>query len=160
MNRRYTDHNHIVESLRACVDAHQDGRLEVKETDARIVALTLEQMEDRNLVEYVDHLFAIDWEANEFFDSPRSSGVQLTLHIHEKLVDRGFELHPAGVNAIAPKQATQPTDLGETLNRVLSPVNETLDIDHWDFCKVDGASYAHGGHITDFEFEYEAFVSL
>jgi hypothetical protein len=144
----YTDIEHITESVRALpeTDTGESARLYVVETAARLVAADDEAVDDRNLRDYIEHVCHLDYD-----------GTVLTLGFHQKLVDNPFTLDPASPRALAPHQASQPANLGETLERVVTPLEETFDITHWDFGGVEGESIAHGGHITDYEFEYEAF---
>ena len=154
MKERYTDTYNIVESLRYASEDAEEGRMSVVDADqCRVVNETKEGLESRNLFDYVDHLFTIKWENNRLNNS-----IKLELHFHQLLVDEEFTLNPAGKTSMHTEQATQPTDLSSTLDDVLSPMEDEMDIDTWDFCEVSGASIALGGHITDFEFKYETFV--
>jgi len=153
MKQRYTDTHNIVESLRKASEELDEGRMSVVEADqCRVVNETKEDLEHRNLFDYVEHLFTIEWENNQF------GGMKLNLCFHQNLVDNEFTLSPADPNGMHREQATQPADLSSTLDEVLSPMEDEMKINKWDFCKVVGASVAYGGHITDFEFKYDTFV--
>lgn len=155
MNKRYSDTHNITDSLRKASDEIDEGRMSVVDADqCKVVNETKGGLKDRNLFSYVDHLFAIEWENNQF------GGAKLTLIFHERLVDGEFTLNPAGPDAIDAEQATQPTELSTTLDEVLSSIEDEIDIRKWDFYEVVGASIAFGGHITGFEFKFETFVSM
>lgn len=153
----YTDRANLVESLTTLhesrattgpLDTRETARLDVLDTtEARIIAEERETLEDRNLFGRYDQLFTL-----------KLDGSRLELAFHENLVDSEFCLSPAGPHAIDPEQATQPTDLSETLADLLPAVEEEFDIHKWDFSKVNGASIAHGGHITDYEFAFDTFM--
>lgn len=155
----YTDRANLVASLEALREDQPDDfrertqadtiRLDVLDTtEARIIAETRESLEDRNLFGRYDQLCTLKLE-----------GSRLELAFHENIVDGEFCLSPAGPHAIDPEQATQPTDLSEALASVLPAVEEAFDIHKWDFSKVNGASIAHGGHITDYEFTFDTFMN-
>jgi len=154
MNERYADKRNVVASLREHINSsdEDEGRITVYDTDTRIVADDRDEMEERNLwnasIERIDDIIcSIDWEVTSF-------GTQLLeLNFHESELDNEFTLAPAGVNAIAPQQATSPTDLGPRLDEALTTLEEELDA-AFTFQEVSAGSMANGGHYTDFEFKY------
>jgi hypothetical protein len=148
MTLRYTSTNRVVESIKQIceeVDIGDDSvSLSVYDTDATLCNATLEDVRERNLVEYLgDELCSFTYDCG-----------RLTLHFHENQVEGTFELTPAGVDAIDPQQATGPSALAPSLKSVLLEVSDELDVISYDFVEVSAASMATGGHFTDFEFEY------
>lgn len=154
MTERYADTDHVIESLRACIEhcPEDEGRLTVVDLPrARVVAETAGRMDGRNLWGSVDHridsqVCSIDWSQSGY-------GITLELSFHEDSVEKELCLTPAGPRAICANQATSPLSLGEKLEAALRP----LEREHgamFTFKGVQAASVAHGGHYTDFEYEY------
>jgi hypothetical protein len=148
MTLRYASTNRVVESIRQIageVDVGDDSvSLSVYDCDATLCNTTLDEVRDRNLTEYLgDELCGFEYD-----------GTRLTLYFHENQVEGTFELTPAGVDAIAPQQATGPSALAPSLKSVLLEVSDELDVISYDFVEVSAASMASSGHFTDFEFEY------
>lgn len=155
MDQRYSDSQSAVESLREIEDEAEDGdsgKLIVLDTDQiRIVAADDEEMDDRNLWSQLnrvdDQICCINWDANRF------GSLLLRLSFHQSEVENRFTLDIAQRDAIAPKQATDPRNLGSRLQTALHPFIEECNAS-FTFTGVDAASMSNGGHFTDFEFEY------
>lgn len=151
----YSDLQHVAKSLEYLADlstAGDSGELYVYETpQIPLLAVSDTAMEARNLwrpIEYVDdQICRIDWELTRF------GGTLLELTFHESSVTESLLLDPAGVDAIAPQQATKPTELGDELETALSPLVEEHDA-IFTFQEVSAASMASSGHYTDFEYTY------
>lgn len=148
MTLRYTSTNRVVESIRQIADevSYDDDSvsLSVYDTDATLCNATLEDVRERNLMDYLgDELCIFEYD-----------GSRLSLHFHESQTEGTFELTPAGVNAIDPQQATGPSAIAPDLRGVLMDVYDELDVISYDFIEVSAASMASSGHFTDFEFEY------
>lgn len=151
MNRLYSTVPDVVESLEAAVEKYDEGTLSVVDSHpARAVALSDEEMVERGLLRD-EFVCAIEFESVRLGEHKTT---HLELSFHESEVDiQPFTLAPAGVSAMAPKQATSPLDLGERLGDALSPLVEEHDA-IFTFKGVEAQSMANGGHFTDFEFEY------
>ena len=154
MNERYSDTSNVVESLRTHTDEsdEDEGRITVLDAgQAVVVAEDDDAMQERNLWSAIDRIddaiCTIHWEVTHF------GTTQLELTFHENSVTETLEFKPAGVNAIAPTQATQPTELSDALNEALSDLQDELDA-HFSFKEVSAASIAQGGHYTSFEYKY------
>lgn len=149
----YTDYNHVVESLKTAAEDYADGfTLRVIDSDrAVIVAETADALDDRNLWEVFNNIDDVSC----VIEGQRSQlgGIHAELKFHEKVVENPIEIMPAGPDAIDASQATDPRELGPALARALGPIVEAWDV-MFTFSEVSAGSVAHGGHYTDFEYEY------
>lgn len=149
--RRNTDAAHVVESLYKASECADDGTLEVYESDARMIAITREEMRNRNLYGFSESLFTLEWSKNLF-----SGRLHLKIHFHEKHVEGTFELTPRGPSAIT-SPGTDVTELCPSFADALQSLEESFGVEEWDFCSVDAGSIGQGGRPCSFEFTYDAF---
>lgn len=155
MTKLHSDTNNVLESLAKATSNYDEGELLVYDTlDARIVALTRAAVKERNLfgteMAPIDDLVCtIEWTVTEW---DNHTSTHLELKFHESEVDSPLYVKPAGPDAIAPDQATDPTELGPRLETALTPLKEEGAI--FTFAEVSAASMAHGGHYTNFKYEY------
>lgn len=143
----FADENHVVEGIEKLTDrsfTDDDGCLTVYNGDPVMRGITLEEKQDRDLTGHCGESIC------EF----RYDGTELTINIHESVVEGEFVLNPAGPRGIGAEQATKIRSLAPKLTKVLDSMEEEYDIVCYDFSEVSAGSIAHGGHFTDFEFEY------
>lgn len=143
----YADATNVAQALDTAdnrASINQPVTVRVFDTDVVMRGITLDEAKDRNL------LRSLDAELCSF----KYDGTRLTLRVHESRVDGTFELTPAGPDAIAADQATDPIALAPAIGPVLDALETEANIVSYDFSGVSAASIANGGHLTDFEFEY------
>lgn len=153
--RYYTDPNHIVESLihasNDIDEAGDEAEVTLLLTDAVVICEDWERLSERNLHDYVERVAT--------FTITSSPGLELV--VHEHWVEGPLELWPAGPDAIDAKQATQPAELcAEPLASAVREIDDEFDNVRWDLSRVNAASIAHAGHLTDFEFTYKGTHEL
>lgn len=139
---------HVVEGIEAAKQSDEDT-IQVWNKDAVMKGVSDDEMDERN-IERGDY--------RELVCTITRTPTQITLSFHEQSVEEEFCLDPVGLHALDPQQATQPHELGEALNIATLQMNYAYDIRRWDFSKVNGASIAHGGYVTSYEFEFEALI--
>jgi hypothetical protein len=139
---------HVIEALEYGMEESEEGQLTVWDLDVVMRGISDAEMDERNIqhTHAHDNVCTIEWERSPY----------ITLKFHENEVENEFSLNPVGKGAIDPQQATQPQELGSRLRDVVQQLNYAYDIHCWDFGKVNGASIATGGYVTDYEFEFEA----
>jgi len=147
------DSNRVVEAIENIdeePEVEEPIEIQVWDKDVVMRGISNEAMEERNIQrDYLDdYVCRIELH----------TASQIKLKFHERVVENEFSLNPAGPNAIDPRQATHPGELGEQLGVIVKQLDYAYDC-IWDFASVNGASIAHGGHITDYEFTYETFMN-
>lgn len=147
---RYADANHVADGIETITDAvdftdDTTAILSVVDTDAVLRGVDDDTLRERNLRDHLgDVLCTFEYD-----------GSRLTLGFHESVVDGEFRLAPAGHDAVgAVDQATHPATLASDLTPVLESLETEIDVVSYDVTDVRAGSMAHGGHFTDFEFEY------
>ena len=143
----YTTVEDVAQSVEQLRQREHNWEMEVWDNDAKAVALTKDEARNRNILGYGECVCRLKARPN------------VELHFHEKHVreaPEAFELCPAGTDAIAPVQATQPDAFSSQLRAVTQRLQDHFDFDTWQFAGVEAKSMSNGGHFTDFEFEYEA----
>lgn len=150
----YADTNRVAEALEKAVEATDVGdeptRVSVMDCDVVMRGIDIEEARERNLL----HTF------DEQVCSFKYDGTRMTLSFHENQVEETFTLNPAGTNAIAPEQATDPSRLAPSVGEVLETLEDSFDVVSYDFTEVSAASIANGGYFTSFEFEYVITVGF
>lgn len=158
MNRFYADIENVRESIREVHEGLGETGDEaelvvVRAGRARVVAEPRERLIDRGLYnsyeEIVDDIVCHIEVTRGYLGFPL-----LDLTFHESVVEERLCLTPVGPGAVFSKgQATCPTKLGEDLCSALTPLRNRWGAE-FTFKGVQAASVAHGGHFTDFEYEY------
>jgi hypothetical protein len=142
----------VNEAIEKAQKLEKDVRIKVWDIACVMRGISDNEMEERNIPKEIDNIICtieLEW-----FDSMDKYSPTGKLKFHEKSVENEFTLNPVGIGHIDPQQATLPKDLSYNLQLVQEQIDYKFN-SIWDFSKVNGASYANGGYITDYEFEYE-----
>jgi len=161
MERRYTTLENLEESLKKLVPELNECRLEVviSEDNARIVGITTEELDERNLRNYVDNVCSIKWEYDE--DSPFGRAntpgpITMTVHFHENEIENEFEFLSSGGNW------TNLGQLSRNLGEIERVFDEEFDLPTFDFAEINSASMSGGffDGLADREFKYEQIYKV
>ena len=143
--KRNCDIYHVVESLEKCREIER-GELIVWDTECIMKGITDEKMDERNIPRVIDDIVCyIEWDTTPV----------ATFKFHQNEVTEPFSIDIAPVDSyLVGNNVSEPKDLGERLQIVQKQLDYAYDCE-WDLGKLEAASIAHGGHFTDYEFEYE-----
>ena len=146
---RYADTGHVAQAMNEVVESvtFEDDpvKMNVYDTDVVMRGITTDEVSDRNLHRSLDHAVC----------SLEYDGTTMKLRFHEKEIEGTFSLNPAGNDAIGVKQTTPLKEIAPSVNNVVGMIDHEFDLISCDFAEVSAGSMASGGHLTDFEFEYE-----
>lgn len=147
MNEINCDINHIEEAIETAREGENTDRIHVWDSDCVMRGISREEMKDRNCHHNAESVCYIEEEVPG----------QFSFKFHQNQIDTNSEfcLRPPGVDEIDPDYHTDVKSLGENLKRVVEQLEDIYSDLIWDLAEISGASYAQGGHITDFEFEFE-----
>jgi len=147
MNIRYCDINHVVESFKKCKNEFDEFDLTVIDNNCVMKAITKEEKNKRN----------IQWDVDDIVCNIKSNGMQYEMTFHENSVENELTLKPAGHQAMNPKQASLPKELGYNLSFVQKQLDYAFNC-QWDLSCINAGSIAHGGYLTDYEFTYDILI--
>jgi len=148
MNEINCDINHVEDAIKAAREQENPGRIHVWNSVCVMRGISWEEMKDRNCHHNAESVCYIEEQVNH----------QFSFKFHQNQIDdfTDFCFRPPGVDEIdAGEYHTPVKDLGDNLERAVNQLENIYSDLIWDLAKINGASYAQGGHITDFEFEFE-----
>lgn len=148
MNEINCDINHLQEAIEKMQESEEIDRLHVWESDCVMRGIPYEQMKERNCHRNAESICYIEEIVSH----------QFTFKFHQNQIDgfQEFSFRPPGIHEIDVGPYHTPVkSMGENLKSVVEELEKMYSDLIWDLAKIEGASYANGGHITDFEFEFE-----
>ena len=153
MEFRYTEIQNLEESLKELVSEYNNCRLLVvdSEDNARIVAESREEMEERNLFGYFDRICSLKWDYNE-----GDRIVKISVHFHEDRLENEFCFRSSGNNW------TKMSELSEGLAQVEKVFEEDMNQPSFDFQGINSGSMSGGmfDGLADREFTYEQMFEI
>ena len=148
MNTINCDINHIEEAIESAREQENPGRIHVWDIDCVMRGISREEMKERNLTGRGESVCYIEEQVRD----------QFSFKFHQNQIDdfTEFCFRPPGVDEIDAQDYHTPVkELGDNLENVINQLEDIYSDLIWDLAKINGASYAQGGHITSFEFEFE-----
>lgn len=151
MNTKHYDITHTVEAIEELEENDDLDKVEIYDTDCIMRGVSFEEMKERNI--YPEH-------AEQIVVLTKNVSKNYTFKFHQSQIDDGktFEMRPPGVNEVNAQYCTTPDELGENLKKVVDEMEKISSTMFWDIGEIEGHSIARGGHITDFEFEYDVML--
>ena len=148
MNTINCDIYHLEESIEKMKNSEEIERIHVWDIDCVMRGISIDEMKERNILDRGESVCYL-----------QEMGIgSFRFKFHQNQIDDYSEFcfrppEPTEINAHG--YCTLPEKLGDTLKEVVIQLEEMYSDLLWDLSKINGASIANGGHITDFEFEYE-----
>lgn len=139
---------HVGEAIDKMQEDDGIDRVHVWDSDCVMRGISREEMKERNITDRSESVCYLKGEVMHNFK----------FKFHQNQIDdyREFCFRPPEVNEADAGQYHTPVEsLGENLKEVVLQLQEKYSDVIWDLSKIDGASYAQAGHITDFEFEFD-----
>lgn len=150
--RRVSSLTNLTESIDKIDNSHKRWELEIIDShdDAKVVAIANDELKDRNLREYSDHVGRLEYD---------STGI-MTFHFHENALDGRVWINPIGHRAIGVgnTQCSDPRTLGPIVKDVIDGIEAYSDIIGYDISKISAGSIANGGHLTSYEITYDLIL--